>query len=207
MLNWSSSPRMRFWCASLRKGSDVLASVQIGGHPAPTIVGDSIFADAIFADVLLQLLVGIPLADDCAFLELLQLRRTTAGGRLLEDAAAFHVDRRAGNNLLASARISTGLLSFLLFGEAKGLALSVCDHSVVGQLPGPGVCMEDDTGLGRRSKYAIAICAPDEASAGISAVQSVRRGADADAHLYAICVPADLRCARAYPAQPGGSVA
>jgi ABC-type Fe3+ transport system permease subunit len=52
-----------------------------------------------------------------------------------------------------------------------------------------------------------AICTGDEASAGVSAVQSVCGGVDTDAHLHAVCVSAHLRGAGTHSAQSGGSVA
>ena len=205
--NWSSLLRMRFWCASLRKESDVLPSLQNGGDSAPTGVGDGVSADAVFADVLLQLLVGVAVADHCAFVESRQLRPTAASRRLLADAVALDVDCRARDGLLSAAGVSAGIFSFLLCGQEKRSALSTGDHSAVGQLPGAGLCVEDDSGLGRRAEYSAAVCAPDQASAGVSAVQPVCRGADADAHLHSVCLSADLRGARAHSAQSGGSVA
>ncbi len=47
----------------------------------------------------------------------------------------------------------------------------------------------------------------DQTSAGVSALQPIRRGAHADAYLYAVCFFADLCVARAHSAQPGGGVA
>jgi hypothetical protein len=66
---------MRFWCASLRKESDVFPSLQSGGDVASTGVGDGVSADAVFADVLLQLLVGVGIADHRAFVESRELRQ------------------------------------------------------------------------------------------------------------------------------------
>ena len=48
-----------------------------------------------------------------------------------------------------------------------------------------------------------AVCAPDQASAGISALQSVCGGADAHAYLYAVHVSADLCGTGACPTQFG----
>src|SRR5208282_1746220 len=132
---------------------------------------------------------------------------TAASRSLLADAVAFDVDRRPRDRLLSAAGLSTGIFSFFLCGKEKRSALSTGDHSALGQLPGAGLRVEDNSGLGRRSEYPAAVCAPDQASPGVSPVQPVCRGADFDAHLHSVCLLADLRGARAHSAQPGGSVA
>src|SRR5271169_5330757 len=103
---------MRFWCASLRKESDVFAGIQSGGNSASTGVGDGISSDPVLVDVLLQLLVGVGIADHRAFVEFRQLQPTAAGRRLLADTAALHVDCGAGDGLLAGAGVSAGVFSF-----------------------------------------------------------------------------------------------
>ncbi len=125
----------------------------------------------------------------------------------LADSVSLDVDRGAGDDLLSAARLSAGLLPFVLRGQEKRSALSTGHHSAVGQLSGARLCLEDDPGQRWRPQHAAAVCAPDQTSAGISAVQPVRRGADAHAHLHAIRVPADLRVARTHSAKPGRSVA
>jgi ABC-type spermidine/putrescine transport system permease subunit I len=66
---------MQCWYASLRKESNVFPSLQSGSDSAPIDLGDGIFAGAVFADVLLQLLVGLRIANHRAFLESRQLRQ------------------------------------------------------------------------------------------------------------------------------------
>src|ERR1700689_198276 len=206
-LNWNLISPMQCWCASLRKESNVFPSIQSGGDVASTGLGDGVSADAVSADVLLQLLVGVGVADYRAFVESGQLRPVAPRRCVLADAAALHVDRGAGYDLFSGAGLSAGVFPLLLRRRKKGPAVSVGDYSVVGQLPGAGVCLEDDSRLRRRAEYSAAVCALDQASTGVSVVQSVCRCADADAHLYAVCVSADLCCARAYTAQSCGSIA
>ena len=79
MLIWTSLLPMQFWCANLRRESDVLSSLQSGGHVASSGVGDGVSTGAVFADVLLQLLVGIGVADHRAFVDSRQLRPAVAG--------------------------------------------------------------------------------------------------------------------------------
>src|SRR5271165_4623280 len=67
MLSWSSPRLMLCSYASLRKESDVLSSLQSGSHSASTGVGDGLSADAVSVDVLLQLLLGYPLAYFLSF--------------------------------------------------------------------------------------------------------------------------------------------
>src|ERR1700734_4178739 len=170
-LIWSSLPPMQSWCGSLRKESDVLPSLQSGSDVASSDLGNGISAGAVFADVLLQLLVGFGVADDRTFLESLQLRPAIASRRLLADAAALDVDCRARDDLLVSAGLSAGVFSFFLCRKKERPAVSIGDHPAVGQLPGAGLCVEDDSGLRRRAEYLAAVCPPDEASAGVPAVQ------------------------------------
>ena len=106
-----------------------------------------------------------------------------------------------------AAGISAGVLSFVLRGQTKGSAVPDGDHPALGQLSGAGVCVEDNPRLDGVLNTLLQYCASDSASAGLSALQPVRRGADADAHLYAVHVSADLRGAGAHSAQPGGGVA
>src|ERR1017187_6789895 len=105
MSNWSSLPPMLLWCASLRKESDVFASLQSGGHSTSIAVGDVLSADAVFADVLLQLLVGVSVADHRAFVEFCQLRPTAASRCLLADSIAIDVDCGAGDDFLSGVRV------------------------------------------------------------------------------------------------------
>ena len=115
-------------------------------------------------------------------------RQLLQGRRLLADFAALDVDCRAGDDFLAAARISAGVFSFLLRGKKKDLLYQIGDHSAVGQLSGAGLCVENNSRIGWRAEYSAAVCASDQASAGVLAVQPVCRGADADAHLHAVCV-------------------
>src|SRR5208282_4399301 len=124
---------MRFWCANLRRESDVFPSVQGDGHVTSTGVGHNVSARAVLADVLLQLLVGVSVSDHRAFVESRELCAVGAGGCLLADFAAFDVDCSASNNLLFVPGISAGIFSFFLWREEKGFALSVGDHPAVGQ--------------------------------------------------------------------------
>src|SRR5258708_17141055 len=144
---------MPFPSANPRKESDVFPGLQSGGHSASTSVGHCVPAGSLPVDVLLQLLVGFVLADDCAFLESRQLSGTFARGRLLEDSTALHVDCRASDHLLAGAGISAGIFSVVLWRKEKRSALSVCDHSVVGELSGAGLRMEDDSRFRWRVEY------------------------------------------------------
>jgi hypothetical protein len=82
-------------------------------------VGDGVSSDAVFADVLLQLLVGVGVADHRAFVESRQLRPTVARERLLANAAALDVDRGTRDDLFFGAGVSTGVFSFLLCGQRK----------------------------------------------------------------------------------------
>src|ERR1700688_649472 len=206
-LNSSSRTLMRCWVASLQKESDVFSELQGSGHCATSGVGNGISSPALFADVLLQLLVGVAFADHCALLEPGQLQRTFSSRCLLEDAVAFDVDRGASHDLLAAAGLSSGIFSFAARCQEKRAALPIRDHSFVGELSGASLCVEDHSRLGRRFEYFVAVRSPDQASAGISLVQSVCRGADADSHLYAVRVFADLCGAGTCSAKPGGGFA
>ena len=105
---------MQCWCASLRKESDVFASLQSGRDLASTGVGDGVSADALSFDVLLQLLVSVGVANHRSFVEFRQLRSVIASGCLLADATPLDVDCRARDDFLSAAGISPGLFSFLL---------------------------------------------------------------------------------------------
>src|SRR5215469_1091124 len=206
---WSASSirRMRCRCASPRRVSNVLARLSSRSDRATTGVGDGLPLYSLPIDVLLQLLVGLGAADDCAQLEPWELPATAHRRRVLADAAALDVDRGTGDAVLAAAGVSACVFPVVPRGALEGPGLPAGDHSAVGQLPGAGVCLEDDPGQRRGAEHAAAICAFDAASARVPVVQPVRGRAYIDAHLYAVHHPADLCVARAYPAEPGGGVA
>src|ERR1700722_833469 len=167
---WNSSflLTMRFWCASLRNESDVFASLQSGHLSASSAMGGIVPAAAVLADVLLQLLVRLGGADDCALVEFRQLPATSVGGCLLADTAALDVDCGSRNILFIAAVVSSCLFSFLLRRSKKRSALSVRDHTPLGELSGARLRVEDNLGLRRRAQHAVAVRAFDEASAGVS---------------------------------------
>src|SRR5271157_2589139 len=140
---------MQCWCANLPKGLDVFPGLQNGCDRASTGVGSGVSAGSVSADVRLQLLVGFAGADDRSHLESRKLQRTAAEAGLLADAAALDVDCGAGHAVFAAAGLSAGLLSFVLCRQAERSAVSDGDHSAVGQLPGAGLCLEDDSWRGR----------------------------------------------------------
>src|SRR5260370_41656108 len=142
--SWNFLPQTRCWSASLRRGIDVFPGLQNGGHVASCGLGRRVPVDAVFADVLLQLLVRVAVADHHPFVESAQLRATSEGQRLLADAAAFHVDRGAGNDLFTVTGVSVSIFPFVLCGGTKRFVVSVGDYSAVGQLPGAWVCLEHD---------------------------------------------------------------
>src|ERR1051326_4408407 len=173
------------WCVNRPSETDVFPRLQDGCDRATAGVGGGVPARALFPDVLLQLLVGVFVADRGSFVESQQLPGTAAETGVLADAVAVHVDRGAGDAAFPAAGISAGVFSVVLCGQEKGSALPDGDHSLVGQLPGAGLCMEDDSRIRRRAQYAAAVCTPDPASPGIPALQSLHGRADAHAHLYA----------------------
>ena len=115
----------------------------------------------------------------------------------------------AARVMLFSLLLGYPLAYFLvvLCGQAQRSAVSDGDHSAVGQLSGARVCVEDDSRFRRRAQYAAAVRASDAASTRFPALQPVRRGPDAHAHLYAIHDSADLCGAGAHSAQSGRSLA
>src|SRR3981081_3082848 len=172
--SWNFLPQTRCWCASLRRETDVFPGLQNGGHAASCDLGRGVPFDAVFTDVLLQLLVRIVIAEHRSFVEPGQLRSTSEDQRLLADAAAFHVDRGTGNDLLAPAGVSAGVLPFVLHRQAKRFVVSIGDYSTVGQLPRTRVCVEDDPWLRWRSEHSVEVRAPDQASFGVLDGQSLR---------------------------------
>ncbi len=115
----------------------------------------------------------------------------------------------AARVMLFSLLLGYPLAYFLSFhaGKRKDVLLSTGDHPALGELPGSGLRVENYSRQRWRAEHAAAVCTPDETSAGVPALQSVCRGADAHAHLYAFRDPADLRFARAHPAQSGRGLA
>src|SRR5580704_19568552 len=120
-LEWrcAAGRRARILCRGCSSGTrvsgknlNVLTGLQDGGDSASTRVGDFVSADSVSIDVLLQLLVGIGVADHRAFVDPCQLRSIAARQRLLADAAALDVDRRASDDLLFAAGVSAGIFSF-----------------------------------------------------------------------------------------------
>src|SRR5262249_21945209 len=103
--------------------------------------------------------------------------------------------------------LSAGLLSIVSRGGGKRPVLPAGDYSAVGQLPGSGVCMENNPWQRWSAEYAVAVFPPGEPSARFPLIQSIRGCVDAHAHLHPFYVLADLRFARAYSAGAGGGIA
>src|SRR5580700_1507922 len=76
----------------------------------------------------------------------------------------------------------------------------------MGQLLSPRLRLENNSGQRWRFEYPAAIHGRSAPSRRVPALQPVRRSAHTYPHLHALRVPADLRVARTYPAQPGGSL-
>src|ERR1700733_2096324 len=161
---------MRCSCVNLPKGTDVLPRLQDSRDGPSAGLGDNVSPDALLPYVLLQLLVSLAGTGHRAFMESGKLQRAPAENGLLADAAALHVDRGARNAVFSPAGISAGLFSFVLCGQEKRSAVSVGDYSVVGQLSGQGLRVEDDPGFGWRAQHAAAVCASHPASPRISAL-------------------------------------
>src|SRR5207253_2893430 len=102
--------------------------------------------DPVSPDVLLQLLVCLCRTDNRSCLEAGQLSRTAAGWSVLADAVAVHVDRGAGHAVFAATGISAGLLLVVSRRKVEGFVVPARYYSIVGQLPGSCLCVEDDPG-------------------------------------------------------------
>src|SRR5262249_5625608 len=125
---------------------------------------------ALCAAVLLFLLVGERGTDHRSFLELRQLSRTLPGECLPGDAVSFHVDCDAGHGFLSAAGLPARLLPLFPRRQTKGFVLSAGNYSSLGQLPGSGVRLENDSGQRWCVEYPITVSAPDQPSFGLSAV-------------------------------------
>ncbi len=111
--------------------------------------------------VLLQLLVGFAGADDRAYLE-----PATIIANSVHVPVYLQTLLRsmwiAARVMIFSLLLGYPLAYYLSFlrGQAKRTALPVGHHSPVGELPGAGLCVEDDSGQRRRAEHAAAIPAP-----------------------------------------------
>ena len=117
--NWSGDVELRVLSGGCRARSanlgngaepDVLPRLSSRDHRAAAAVGRGVSARSLRAAVLLQLLVGLAVADHRSLLDSRQLPPTAAGECLLANPVALHVDRGPGDDLLAAARLSAGLL-------------------------------------------------------------------------------------------------
>src|SRR5271169_4593495 len=137
---------MPSWFVRPRKGPDVFPCLPGRDHRPAVVVGRSVPAGPLCVALLLQLLVGFAGADDCAFLDARQLSRSVSGECLPANAVSVDVDRGAGDAVFAAAGLSAGVLLVVSRRCEKRALLSVGDYSLVGQLPGSSVCVEDDSG-------------------------------------------------------------
>src|SRR5579872_285311 len=165
--NWSSRPRMQFLWLNHRSEFNVLPRLSCRHHGAAAYVGCSLSGSSLHSALLLQLLVGLSNADDRSFLDARQLSRTLSRQRVSADAVSLHVDRGSCDDPLALTRLSTCVLSFIPRREAQRPLLSVGNYSALGQLPGPSLRVEDDSGQRWRIEHAPAICASHSSPAGV----------------------------------------
>src|ERR1700733_9589140 len=139
---------------------DVLARLPSRRHPAPCALGNHLSRRSLRPAVRLQLLVGIAIAKYRACLDPRQLSRTAAGERLSGNSVSLHGDRSPGYDLLPTARLSPGVLPLVPRRQTKGHALPTGHHSFVGQLPGPGLRVEDDSRHRRRPQHLASVRPP-----------------------------------------------
>src|SRR6202041_2648681 len=177
------------------------ARVQSRRYDSAAAVGHGISSGALRNSFLLQLLVRFARASDLAQLEFAELLSAVAQSDIRTSASAFHTHRGFGDCVRAAARLSAGLLPFVSCGKAQGPALSTGDHSAVGELPGAGVCVEDDSGQRRRAERISAISAHHAQARGVFSLQPVCRDHYFDAYLHAVHAAADLRIARTHSAE------
>lgn len=149
--NWSGdvdfefSLRMQSLSEPRKEEPDVLPSLSSRDHRTAASLGDCVSTRTLRSSFLLQLLVGLVVANHRSFLDLGQLPPAAAGECLLANSAALDVDRRPRDNLLPAARLSPGVLPIVL-REEKRSVVPVGDHPAVGQLSGSCLRVENDPG-------------------------------------------------------------
>src|SRR5215471_18279338 len=95
---------------SQERKADVLSGISSCHHGPSSLVGCCLLIGSLLFALLLQLLVSVTIAADCAFLGIAELPRTVASQRLFADAVSLDVDRGPRDDLLPIAGISAGLL-------------------------------------------------------------------------------------------------
>src|SRR5215469_9518021 len=111
--SWNSHPRMRFWFANHRIGTNVLPRLQGRDYNTAGRLGRGVSAGSLRADVLLQLLVGVLQPADCSLLDSRELPRVAARRRLPRDAVSIDVDCGPGHVVFPGAGLSACLLSIV----------------------------------------------------------------------------------------------
>src|SRR5580692_5575628 len=165
-----------------RTAADVLPRLSCRHHrPAPGL-GRRLSPRPLSADVLLQLLVSQRLRNHRPFLEPRQLPRAPDQARLLANLVALHVDRPPRHLLLHAPRLSARLLALISRRTSKRPLLSARHHPALGKLFSPRLCLEDNPRHRRSPEHAPAIRSPHQSSAGLPALQPVRRRTYPDPH-------------------------
>src|SRR5271165_6868600 len=129
-----------------RRSEHVFACLQTRSFASSAGLGCTVPADAIPAAAGLQLLVGDANATDRAYLEPAELPRIAARPGVLSGAVALDAHRHQRDAVIVAARLSYGVLRVVPCGQEERPAVPVGDHSVVGELSGASVCVEDNPG-------------------------------------------------------------
>src|SRR5579864_4528379 len=199
MLCRSASPRTEVQ-------ADVFTLISSHDHVAAGVMGGCVSACALRSASLLQFLVGLTVADDPPLLGAGQLSATLSRACLPANSFSVDVDCGPRYDLFPAAGLSPGLLPFVPCGREKRSLLSVGGHSVVGQLPGSRLRLEDNPGKRRHAQHFVAVRPPYKTSVGVSTLQPIRGGAHAHPHLHAVCIFANLCGARTHSSQSGGGI-
>src|SRR5204862_427942 len=176
----------------------VLARLQNARLSPTAPLGRLVPPASLRADVRAQLL-GRPRRSPGPPVEPAQLCDSLFQARLPRSPPAHHAHRRFGDAVLPVARLPAGLLPVVSCPCSQGAALPARHRAVVGELPSPRLCLENDSRQRRRPQWLHAIPAFHACARRVPSLQPFRRRSHAHAHLHTFCFSAGLRSTRTHP--------
>src|ERR1700730_436880 len=135
-----------------------------------------------------------------------QLSHSDFEARLRRSSPAYLAHCRIGDALLSPPRLPPGVLPLFSFRRAQRIALPAGHRALVGELPGPRLCVENHSWQRRSPQRFPSISASHSPARRVPALQPLRRRPHAHAHLHAFRFSAHLRRSRTHPAPARGGL-